>query len=254
MRRSVPAVWTLEGARRAVLLGDVIFATAIRMMSDLSREDGWVVSDAIARISRGAILEPLEPAQLARDIEYGALCGDLYDDILRLKTGYLFGAACRLGAIAANAGEKIGESLFRYGVRIGEAYQIEDDLKDFAEYLSNGSLSPAVAALLAPACLHFAPGMKLFLIDSLEGKAASPADDPRVHRESLVSRMRTELENRLQHAVSEIEECIPAGTYGDLAYRAPWEMIRMFHESGDVPRPGSHNGCGPEEERLDSNL
>src|SRR3990172_8749684 len=40
MRRNRPAVWTLAGARRAVLLGDVIFASAIKMMSELGRNDG----------------------------------------------------------------------------------------------------------------------------------------------------------------------------------------------------------------------
>ena len=40
IRGNKPAAWTLEGARRAVLIGDIIFATAIKMMMDLSREDG----------------------------------------------------------------------------------------------------------------------------------------------------------------------------------------------------------------------
>jgi hypothetical protein len=46
IRRGGPATWTVEGARRAVLIGDVIFASAIEMMSDLSREDGAAVSHA----------------------------------------------------------------------------------------------------------------------------------------------------------------------------------------------------------------
>ena len=47
-RRDLAAVWTLEGARRAVLLGDIIFASAIRMMSELGRIDGLIVSRAIS--------------------------------------------------------------------------------------------------------------------------------------------------------------------------------------------------------------
>ena len=60
-RRNKPAAWTLEGARRAVLIGDVLFATAIKMMNDLGREDGRVVSQAIAQVARGALHEPLDP-------------------------------------------------------------------------------------------------------------------------------------------------------------------------------------------------
>ena len=103
MRRRLPAAWTLEGARRAVLLGDVIFATAIGMANELSREDGLVVSRAIAEISRGAFHEPLDPLRLAEALESNRLDDTLYDRIIHLKTAALFGAACRLGAIGAEA-------------------------------------------------------------------------------------------------------------------------------------------------------
>ena len=103
VRRNHPATWTLEGARRAVLLGDLIFASAIKMMSDLGREDGSIISDAIAQVSRGAIQEPLDPLVLAREIESNRVDGSVYGKINHLKTGYLFGAACRLGAIGACA-------------------------------------------------------------------------------------------------------------------------------------------------------
>src|ERR1039457_6292380 len=53
-RRDLPALWTLEGSRRAVLIGDIIFASAIQRMSELGREEGLIVSNAIAEVSRGA--------------------------------------------------------------------------------------------------------------------------------------------------------------------------------------------------------
>ncbi len=96
VRRNRPATWTLVGARRAVLLGDVMFASAIKMMSDLSQEDGSVISDAIAQVARGAIHEPLDPLLLIGEIESNRLDGRLYEKIIHLKTGILFGAACRL--------------------------------------------------------------------------------------------------------------------------------------------------------------
>ena len=46
IRRHLPAVWTLAGARRAVLMGDVIFASAIRMMSEIGPDDGRILSRA----------------------------------------------------------------------------------------------------------------------------------------------------------------------------------------------------------------
>jgi geranylgeranyl pyrophosphate synthase len=56
-RRNMAAIWTIEGGRRAVLLGDIVFASAIQMMSEMGREDGLIVSRAIADVSRGAYRE-----------------------------------------------------------------------------------------------------------------------------------------------------------------------------------------------------
>ena len=101
-------------------------------------------SQAIAEISTGAFHEPLDPLPLAGALESHKLNGALYEKIIRLKTGILFGAACQMGAIAAGAKEARAESAFRYGVRIGEAYQIADDLKEVRDHLSSKSLPPSV--------------------------------------------------------------------------------------------------------------
>ena len=69
VRRNQSATWTLEGARRTVLLGDLIFASAIKMMTDLGREDGSTIANAIAQVSKGAVQEPVDPLVLAREIE-----------------------------------------------------------------------------------------------------------------------------------------------------------------------------------------
>ncbi len=120
IRRGGPATWTVEGARRAVLIGDVIFASAIEMMSDLSREDGAAVSHAIAQVSRGALHEPLDPLALAAQIESGRVDEQLYEKVIRLKTAILFGTACQLGAIAANSNAELRETLYRYGLRLAK--------------------------------------------------------------------------------------------------------------------------------------
>ena len=85
------------------MIGDVLFATAIQMMSDLSREDGLTISRAMAQVSLGALREPLDPLNLSREMAADRDGGRLYEKIIRLKTGILFGAACHLGAISAGA-------------------------------------------------------------------------------------------------------------------------------------------------------
>ncbi len=231
LRRNLPAAWTLEGARKAVLIGDVIFATAIKMMSDLSREDGLVVSEAIAQVSRGALHEPLDPLMLAREIESGGWSDHLYEKIICLKTGILFGAATHLGAIAAGAGRKLQEAAFRYGLRVGEAYQIADDLKEVQQHLHRRSIHPQHLVSLAPTFLHFVKELRPSILDLLRGNGLH-ADEALWGFFSLaVKRMTEEIERRLQSARSEIEQDFPRNEYGELARQAPWDLIRMFNES-----------------------
>ena len=154
-RRNMPAIWTFEGARRAVLLGDIIFSSAIQMMSELGREDGLIVSRAIAEISRGAYQEPLNPSALLEEMEAYGLEAALYEKIIYLKTGILFGAACQLGAVVAKAGDQFQHVWGRYGAKIGEAYQVADDLQEVEQALHTRSLPASEMAALAPALLFF---------------------------------------------------------------------------------------------------
>ncbi len=148
MRRKRPATWTIEGARKAVLLGDLLFATAIEGMMTLSTEDGRVIARTIATVAKGAYQEPTAGKDL--------LASDAaYERIIFLKTGALFAAAAELGAIAASATSELRRAAHAFGSRLGEAYQIADDLHDLAAMgdATVARLPPA----LTPAVLRFAP-------------------------------------------------------------------------------------------------
>jgi geranylgeranyl pyrophosphate synthase len=229
VRRGRPATWTVEGPRRAILIGDVIFASAIKMMSDLGSEDGATVSDAIAQVSMGALHEPLDPGALAGEIESGRVDGRLYQKVIRLKTGILFGAACRLGAIAAGADDKLKDASFRYGLRIGEAYQIADDVQEVRAHLSSQTVHPQQMVALAPALLHFASEMRPYIPDLLDGKTTDLKHPVLDFFNTAAEIMEQEIEHRLQSAVPEIEEHFPENGYSRLLQGAPRDIIRMFN-------------------------
>jgi len=231
IRGNRPAAWTLEGARRAVLIGDIIFATAIKMMTDLSREDGRAVSQAIAQVSKGALHEPWDPLMLAEEIESNRLKDQLYNQIIQLKTGILFGTACHLGALAANGDGNLVKISFRHGLRIGEAYQIADDLKEVEQHLRKLSIDSEQMVALAPILLYFVPDLRPNVLTRLRGGSpdleASEAEYFRV----AVKLMKNQIEQRLQAAVSEIIGNFPENEYSSAVLRAPWDLIRMFNES-----------------------
>lgn len=116
VRRGRPAAWTLLSPRGAVLLADLAFATAIERMAAVGARECATVAHAIAAMAQGAFAESLE--------------GHSYRGVVRLKTGSLFAAAARLGALAAAAPEAALEAATEFGMRAGELYQIADDLAD----------------------------------------------------------------------------------------------------------------------------
>jgi geranylgeranyl pyrophosphate synthase len=228
VRRNRPALWTQEGARRAVLIGDVIFASAISMMSELGRSDGLVVSRAIVQIAKGALHEPLDPPALVVKLESGGLPGEWYEHIIRLKTGILFGSACKLGAIAAEADEKVGEACYRFGLRLGEAYQIADDVKDVKEITSAGGMSVRQLVTLTPSLLHFAPERRADIAARLR-EGCTDGDDNLLL--DAAEAMGHEIGQRLDRAAREIEGTFPETAYGPLMRRVASDVVGMFNDA-----------------------
>jgi geranylgeranyl pyrophosphate synthase len=231
VRRNRPAIWTLEGARRAVLLGDIIFATTIKRMNDLSREDGMVVSHAIAQVSKGAFQEPLDPLDLASRIRSGTVHDKLYEKIIHLKTGILFGSACEWGAMAARVNEGWVHKWSRYGLLIGEAYQIADDMKEVRDHLSSRSIGAEQMALLAPASIYFAKGAEPHVLSVLESDGTALEPPLWSFFQSMAKRMEEAIEGRVKRAISEVDGLLPQSEYRALIMRAPRDLIQMFYES-----------------------
>ena len=229
-RRDLPALWTLEGARRAVLLGDVIFASAIQSMSELGREDGLVISNEIAEVSRGAYQEHLDPHSLLETLEPDRDGAAFYEKIIYLKTGVLFAAACQLGALAAKADDKLTQKWRCYGLKLGEAYQIADDLQEVEQYLITRSVTVSELTSIAPALMFFAGEIRPYVLEALRQKSPEFRGEFLRLLQPSAEAMKAEIERRLSSAVIEIEGCLPNNEYGRMARRAPWDIIRMFNK------------------------
>jgi len=227
-RRRAPAVWTLSGSRNAVLLGDVIFASAIEMMSAMGPEDGRLVSRAIAQISAGALMEPTDPGGTAVEIGRDAPGADLYEEIIFLKTGVLFGTACELGAVSAGVDREARRHWFRYGSLLGEAYQIADDTHDIKKVLAGGGAAPGSLAPLVPAFLRFVEEMRPRIPTLLSNGLPAGGDGLEPLFRLAVARMEEEIEERLQFASAEIL-AYAGRPFGALARRAPRDIIEMFN-------------------------
>jgi geranylgeranyl pyrophosphate synthase len=157
----------------------------------------------------------------------------LYEKIIRLKTGVLFGAACQLGAVAAGMGSALQERWLSYGLRVGEAYQIADDLHEVEGHFSSRSIQASEIAALAPALLFFAEETRPALVEIARGASATLDGGLRVRFEAAAEAMKADIERRLRSAVSEIDGQLPDNGYGQLARAAPRALIEMFNQAGE---------------------
>jgi len=127
LRRDQPSVNERYGNQIAVLLGDWLYMTAFETsLAERSLEILDVLTSVTRRMVEGELLQ----LSAVGDIN---ISEQTYFDILRRKTAYLFSACCEIGAILSGADEARQASLRDYGMNLGTAFQLADDLLDFTE-------------------------------------------------------------------------------------------------------------------------
>ncbi len=125
LRRGEPSANALFGNQASVLVGDFLFSVAFQLMvEDGSLDVLRVLSQASATISEGEVLQ----LSIQGD---GSASEQTYLDIVRAKTAELFAAACRVGAIVAGRAAAEEDALRAYGLNLGIAFQIVDDVLDY---------------------------------------------------------------------------------------------------------------------------
>ena len=126
LRRGRDTANALFGNAASVLVGDFLYSRAFQMM--VSVDDMRVMrvlSDATNIIAEGEVMQLMNCHNA--DIEV-----DQYLQVIRYKTAKLFEAAARLGGILGKAGPDVEEALASYGMHLGTAFQLIDDVLDYS--------------------------------------------------------------------------------------------------------------------------
>jgi geranylgeranyl pyrophosphate synthase len=119
LRRGLPAAWSVYGADAAKAAGDYLYARAFGVLVETGDEQAVrTLADAALCLARGEAMQKLQ----AHDPDTSI---DAYVERCMLKTAKLIEAACLLGS----GGD---ESLGQYGLALGLAFQIADDILDCA--------------------------------------------------------------------------------------------------------------------------
>src|SRR6478752_5901790 len=126
MRRGRSTANAMWGNAPSVLVGDFLYSRSFQLMVELdSMPVMQVLADTTNRIAEGEVLQLLHvgnPDTTESD----------YLGVIERKTAVLFAAATQLGALDAGADAATQQRLHDYGLNLGYAFQIADDVLDYA--------------------------------------------------------------------------------------------------------------------------
>ena len=126
LRRNKETANALFGNAASVLVGDFLYSRAFQMMVEVDdMRVMQVLADATNTIAEGEVLQLLNCHDANVEEEN-------YLKVIRFKTAKLFEAASRLGAILGNATPEEEEALAAYGMHLGTAFQLIDDMLDYS--------------------------------------------------------------------------------------------------------------------------
>lgn len=126
LRRGLSTANSLWGNKPSVLVGDFLFSRSFQLMvRDGSLEVLAILSNASAVIAEGEVMQ----LTTANDTSTSETA---YLEVITAKTATLFAAATRLGSVVANRPKVEEEALDAFGLNLGIAFQLTDDVLDYA--------------------------------------------------------------------------------------------------------------------------
>jgi octaprenyl-diphosphate synthase len=126
LRRGLASANAVWGNKASVLVGDFLFSRAFQLMvADGSLEVLDILSHASAVIAEGEVMQLIT----TNDTETGE---PAYLDVIKAKTAQLFAAACKIGAVVAERPKVEEEALDTFGMNLGIAFQMIDDVLDYS--------------------------------------------------------------------------------------------------------------------------
>jgi len=126
IRRGIASANTLWGNEASVLVGDFLFSKSFSLMvADGDLNVLRVLSGATTMIAEGEVLQLVCTSDLS-------LTEERYIEVVKCKTAVLISAACQAGAILGKVSPGLEQALSEFGMQLGIAFQLMDDVLDYA--------------------------------------------------------------------------------------------------------------------------
>lgn len=125
LRRGHETANEIWGSKASILVGDYLFTQSVQLMVSVDHPPILrLLADTAHQISGG------EVKQLTNRYN-SALSVDDYLEVIRDKTALLFAASAAIGPLLSNSNKDVESNLYRYGLHLGNAFQLIDDALDY---------------------------------------------------------------------------------------------------------------------------
>jgi len=125
LRRGQPTVNALFSHQIAVIMGDYLYSRAMIELVNLADLDALRI---MSRVTNEMTVGEMRELEAYDALDYSE---DAYNRLIQAKTASLMSGACEVGAVDAPADQR--QALRRYGMLLGMAFQITDDVLDYTE-------------------------------------------------------------------------------------------------------------------------
>jgi octaprenyl-diphosphate synthase len=210
-RRGKATVNRLWGNEPAILLGDFVLSQVFRIVSDFDPAIAKIIADTAIHVCQGELRQVVQK-------QNWELTEAEYISIITDKSAAFFSGCCRLGASLAAASQEHTESLARYGLLAGIAFQMTDDLLDVAadeSQTGKTAQSDLTAHKLTLPLIHLLRSVDTSTRDGVCAMLADPGSlDDRLEEMLLRHGSLDYVSQRARHYAKEAVQaldCLPAG-------------------------------------------
>lgn len=125
LRRGRQTANNIWGSKASILVGDYLFTQSIELMVTTNN------AEVLKLFAKTALEISCGEVKQLTNRHNPALTFTEYFDVIRAKTALLFAAAACIGPILSNASQEVQDSLYAYGLHLGNAFQLIDDALDY---------------------------------------------------------------------------------------------------------------------------
>ncbi len=200
-RRGKPTAFMMAGIKKALLLGDMHFTQANKLAAEHGMKEALDISTSMESVLKG-VMKELTVGNLLESFIKGNIEEDVYMKIIDMKTATLFACAAKFGAMASTKDEDIIADFNQYGLLVGEAFQIADDMVDILK-LADGSKDITLESVtaLVPAIIRYNKDfVKRLPFKMMAGKAGIDLLMDGLTEVNITERMRAEIKDLLEQA------------------------------------------------------